>query len=301
MKKLGRLVLGLLRATRPSQWPKNGLVVIAPAAAGVLGHGPVLRHTLVAFAAFTVAASGVYLLNDARDKEKDQQHPRKRLRPIASGIVPVPVAVVTGIALLVASLAIPLLALSRPRDLTIILGIYIAETFLYIVGLKQQPVVELALVASGFFLRALAGAAASHLYVSNWFLVVTAFSALFLVVGKRLAELQQLGAEAPVHRPVLGDYSLSFLRSALTLCAGVVVTTYCLWAFDVSATGLSSVHHLTTPMRLTVVPVVVAMLHILRRLDLGEGGAPEDLVFSDRLLQVVGLVWVVLFAVGIYG
>jgi decaprenyl-phosphate phosphoribosyltransferase len=186
------------------------------------------------------------------------------------------------------------------HDFFFVVVTYITLTVAYSMVLKRQPVVEFAIVASGFFLRAFGGAVVSDLYISSWFLAVTAFAALFLVIGKRTAELKELGSNAGAHRAVLAEYTPEFLRSALTLVASVVVTTYCLWAFDVSPTGLSSVQHRVVLIRLTAVPVVVAILHILRRLERGDGGAPEDLVFSDHTLQVLGLVWAVLFVLGIH-
>lgn len=291
---------GLVVSLRPRQWVKNGLVVVAPAAAGQLSHGATWRHTAIAFAAFSLAASGLYLINDLLDRPADRQHPTKRLRPIPAGLVPTPLAVVSAVTLLVSSLMLALFTVANATGLTWVLATYVVLTLAYGFGLKKEPVIELVIVASGFFLRAIAGAEASHLFISTWFLVVTAFAALFLVSGKRSAELAALGENAASHRRVLGFYTPSFLRSTLTMCSAVIVTGYCLWAFDVSTTGLSSVRHNIVPIRLTVVPVVIAILHILRRLEQGDGGAPEDLVFTDRTLQLLGIAWTALFAIGIY-
>ena len=240
------------------------------------------------------------MINDIRDRTADRLHPTKKFRAIASGVVPLPFALVLAIALLVGAIAISWSAGTAGHDLFFVIATYIALTLAYSMALKRQPVIEFAIVASGFFLRALGGAVASDLYVSSWFLAVAAFAALFLVIGKRTAELKELGGNAAAHRAVLAEYTPEFLRSALTLVASVVVTTYCLWAFDVSPTGLSSVHHRVVLIRLTVVPVVVAILHVLRRLERGDGGAPEDLVFGDHTLQVLGISWAALFVLGIH-
>ena len=294
------LLTGVVSALRPRQWIKNGLVVIAPVAAGQIAIGTTLRHTVGAFMAFTLAASGLYLINDLQDRSADRLHPTKKFRAIASGVVPLPLALGLAVLLLLGALAVSWFAGASSHALFFVLLTYIAVTLAYSIALKRQPVIEFAIVASGFFLRALGGAVASDLYVSNWFLAVTAFAALFLVIGKRTAELKELGGNATAHRAVLAEYTPDFLRSALTLVASVVVTTYCLWAFDVSPTGLSNVHHRVVLIRLTVVPVVVAVLHILRRLERGDGGAPEDLVFSDHTLQILGLLWATLFVLGIH-
>jgi len=115
-------------------------------------------------------------------------------------------------------------------------------------------IIELGVVASGFFLRAYAGAVTSHIFVSTWFLVVISFGALFLVVGKRASELKKIGDRST--RQVLAEYTPEFMHSALTLSASVVVTGYCLWPLDTSLTGLSSSHNDFVPIRLSVVPVV---------------------------------------------
>jgi decaprenyl-phosphate phosphoribosyltransferase len=294
------LLTGVVSAIRPRQWVKNGLVIIAPAAAGQMTSGATLRHTAGAFLAFSLAASGLYLINDVRDRFADRLHPTKKFRAIASGVLPVSLALVLAVLLLGGAMISSWFVGTSGRGLVYVLATYIALTLAYSVVLKRQPVIEFAIVASGFFLRALGGAVASDLYVSSWFLAVTAFAALFLVIGKRTAEIKELGVTASDHRAVLAAYTPDFLRSALTLVASAVVTTYCLWAFDVSPTGLSNVHHRVVLVRLTAVPVVIAMLHILRRLERGDGGAPEDLVFSDHTLQALGLLWAALFVLGVH-
>lgn len=292
---------GLVSAMRPRQWIKNLLVLVAPVAAGQLAHGPVLRHTAIAFLVFTLGASGLYLVNDLIDAPSDRLHPTKSQRPIAAGRLPSSVAILAAVVLLAGSVVVALPQVAGTTPLVTVLSTYLVLSLAYSWGLKRVATIEFCIVASGFFLRALAGATASNLFVSNWFLTVSAFSALFIVIGKRAAEVTELGDDAARHRRVLGEYSPAFLRAALTLSATVVVTTYCLWAFDVSDTGLSSVHHQVTLVRLTVIPVVIAILHILQRLERGDGGAPEDLILSDRTLQIVGLAWATLFVIGIHG
>ncbi len=283
---------------RPVQWVKNILIGVAPAAAGQIHDAGTLRHTAAAFVAFCSLSSAVYILNDLRDIEQDRQHPKKQFRAIASGQLPKGLAYVASIVLVGVAFAIPF-AFWHPQGLLLILGLYLVISLSYSFYLKQVPVIELGVVASGFFLRAYAGAVASHLYVSSWFLVVISFGALFLVIGKRESELKNVGISGT--RKVLTEYTPQFLHSALTMCATVVVTGYCLWAFDTSSTGLSSVHHNVVPIRLTVVPVVFAILFIMRSAEAGKGQSPEDLVLHDRVVQVLGLIWIALVYVGIYG
>jgi len=283
-------------AMRPRQWIKNGLIVVAPAAAGVITHASVIRHTVAAFLAFCCVSSAMYLFNDLRDIESDRQHPTKQFRAIPSGQLPFGVAKGAAVLLLAVGFAIPF-ALWHPEQLFLVLGLYVLITVSYIVWLKNV-VIELASVASGFILRAYAGAAASHIFVSTWFLVVISFGALFLVVGKRSSELENRGAGAT--RKVLSQYSPAFLHSALTLSATVVVTGYCLWAFDTSSTGLSSIHHDLVPIRLSVITVVLAVLFIIRSSESADAEAPEDLLLHNRIVQVLFLLWALALALGTY-
>jgi decaprenyl-phosphate phosphoribosyltransferase len=287
----------LVSAMRPQQWIKNGLIVVAPAAAGVIKHPSVIRHTVAAFIAFCCVSSAMYLFNDLRDIEADRQHPTKQFRAIPSGQLPFGVVKGAAAVLLVAGFAIPF-ALWHPWQLLLVLALYVLITVNYIVWLKNVVIIELAAVASGFILRAYAGAAASHIYASTWFLVVISFGALFLVIGKRTSELETHGAGAT--RKVLAQYTPGFLHSALTLSATVVVTGYCLWAFDTSSTGLSSIHHHVVPIRLSVVPVVLAMLFIIRSSESTDGEAPEDLLLHNRIVQVLFLLWALTLVLGTY-
>lgn len=288
----------LVSAMRPIQWVKNGLIVVAPAAAGSLERADILRHTAAAFLAFCAVSSGMYIINDLRDVEADRQHPTKRYRAIAAGQLSTNVAALAAVLLLAVGFVIPAF-LWQPEGLYLVLGLYVAITLAYNLGLKGVAVIELGIVASGFFLRAYAGAAASHIFVSSWFLVVISFGALFLVIGKRSAELKRVGAGAT--RRVLSEYTPEFLRSALTMSATIVVTGYCLWAFDTSATGLSSVHHHIVPIRLSVAPVVFAILFIMRSAEAGDGATPEDLLVHNRVVQLLVVIWAGLLAVGVYG
>jgi decaprenyl-phosphate phosphoribosyltransferase len=287
----------LLSALRPRQWVKNGLITVAPGAAGVLSHDNVIGHVLVAFVAFCAVSSAMYILNDLRDLEADQHHPTKQYRAIASGQLSPGLARGALVVLLIIGFALPF-TIYRPAGLLLILGIYVAISILYSLWVKDIAVIELVSVASGFFLRAYAGAVACHIYVSSWFLVVVSFGAFFLVVGKRSSELSHVGAGQS--RKVLAEYTAEFLHSALTLSATVAVTGYCLWAFDTSATGLSSIQHHIVPIRLTVVPVVLAILFVMRNSESTTGQSPEDLILKNHTVQALLVAWAVLLGLGIY-
>jgi decaprenyl-phosphate phosphoribosyltransferase len=282
---------GVLRTMRPRQWVKNVLVLAAPLAAGVLLRLDVLGATLLAFVLFCLAASGVYLLNDVHDVEEDRRHPRKRFRPVAAGVVPAPVAVGAGVVLLVGAVAAAAL-LARPQ-LAGVIAAYVVISLAYSWFLKDQPVIDLAVVASGFLLRGVAGGAAAGIALSQWFLLVAAFGALFMVAGKRYGELVALGEEART-RKSLAAYSASYLRFVWSLSAGVACTAYSLWAFE-----LRGAHDGFPWETASIAPFVLGLLRYAVDVDRGEAGTPEDVVLGDRVLLGLGVLWAALVGVGV--
>lgn len=288
----GSVLRGLIRLARPSQWTKNVLTFAAPAAAGQLTDVRVVGLAGVAFVCFCLAASGTYYLNDVCDVEADRRHPRKCQRPVAAGIVPVGVACVVGVGLLVGSVA--LAALVTGAQLAFVLAAYVVLMVAYSSRLKQLPVVELAIVASGFVFRAVAGGVATALPISQWFLIVVSSAALFVVVGKRFAEHVGLGDDCAGHRKSLGEYSPAFLRYVGAISSAVAIIAYCLWTLARMGEGLLW-------FQLSIIPFVLGMLYYALQAEKGQAGAPEEVFLTDRTLQLLGLVWVVLFMAGIYG
>jgi decaprenyl-phosphate phosphoribosyltransferase len=291
--------LGLLKAMRPRQWVKNILVLAAPFAAGRLFDLTVLPDVALAFIAFSLAASGVYLINDTKDVEADRAHPKKRNRPIAAGIVPPTLAVVTGIVLFAASLGVSFLA---DPDLLLVTAIYIVVQLAYCLWLKHEPVIDICIVSSGFLMRAIAGGAAAGLYLSPWFLLTMAFGSLFMASGKRYAEMRLAERTGAKIRKSLERYSASYLRFVWSLSATIVIMAYGLWAFGigVTATPGKMPSAPSTWAIVSIVPFVVAVLRYAVDVDGGNGGEPEEIVLGDRVLQVLGLVWVVLIGLAVY-
>jgi decaprenyl-phosphate phosphoribosyltransferase len=275
----------LLREARPKQWVKNVLVFAAPGAAGQLDNRSFLWTAVVTFVAFSLAASGTYFWNDILDVDNDRQHPTKRFRPIAAGEVSVPVALV----LAAVSLALGLtIGFWTSLMLGVVLVVYALLQFTYSLWFKHRPIVDLALVALGFLLRALAGGVASGIPFSQWFLLVASFGSLFMVAGKRYSELVQLGSEAGT-RPSLASYSPDYLRFVWAASATLVITFYSLWAFDQRGQGLW-----TAPWpAISIAPFTLAILSYARDIDRGEAGEPENVVLHDPMLQVLGLLWCV--------
>ncbi len=278
---------------------KNVLVFAAPAAAGTLGHPAILGRSAAAAGLFLAAASGVYLVNDVVDAEADRIHPAKMTRPIAAGEISPPAAVGVALALIAGSLVGAAVLAGEP--LLAVLGTYVGITLAYSLALKHVPVVELACVASGFVLRAVAGGAAAHLAISPWFLTVTSAGALLLVAGKRTGELHTLGPAVAAHRAVLAAYPEAFLRFVRGVAATVAITSYALWAFDrANHLGDLRADGDDVIVRLSVVPFVIAVLLVELALERGEGGAPEELFLKNHTLQVLGALCVGLVLLGVY-
>ena len=283
---------GLVKAVRPRQWIKNVLVLAAPLASAGLMQIAVLEKVGLAFVTFCMAASAVYLINDAIDVAEDRVHPVKRNRPIAAGLVPVRLAIATSVVLFLGSLAV---ASVTSMQLLIVIAVYIAVQLGYCLGLKHQPVIDICIVASGFLIRAIAGGAASNIPLSQWFLLAAGFGSLFMVAGKRYAEFELASRTGAKIRKSLERYSASYLRFVWTLSAAVLIMTYGLWAFD-----LRAAHHNSVWSVISIVPFVVAVLRYAVDVDGGNGGEPEEIAIGDRVLQVLAVLWLGALVVAVY-
>ncbi|MCZ8381884.1 decaprenyl-phosphate phosphoribosyltransferase [Mycobacterium sp. CPCC 205372] len=282
------LASGIVKALRPRQWVKNVLVFAAPVAA--LGddrfaydYRVVLVNVLVAFVVFSLGASAVYLVNDARDVEADRQHPTKRFRPIAAGVVPEWLAYTLATVLAVASVGISWLV---TPNLALVMAIYIAIQLAYCFGLKHQAVIDICIVSSGFLIRAIAGGVAADVPLSQWFLLMMAFGSLFMAAGKRYAELQLAERTGAKIRKSLESYTSSYLRFVWTLSATALVLCYGLWAFerdDLAGTSWFVV---------SMIPFTVAILRYAVDVDGGLAGEPEEIALGDRVLQLLAVAWI---------
>jgi decaprenyl-phosphate phosphoribosyltransferase len=282
----GNLAAGIVKAIRPRQWVKNLLVLAAPLAA--LGAGmrydyrELVIRVLIAFVVFSLAASAVYLINDARDVEADRAHPTKQFRPIAAGVVPEWMAYTIAAVLGVASLAI---AWVVTPNLALVMAIYIGIQLAYCFGLKHQPVIDLCIVSSGFLIRAIAGGVATNIPLSQWFLLVMAFGSLFMAAGKRYAELQLAERTGAKIRKSLENYTGTYLRFVWTMSATAMVVCYGLFAFerDRSSGSLFVV---------SMIPFTIAVLRYAVDVDGGMAGEPEEIALRDRVLQLLALAWI---------
>lgn len=277
---------------RPKQWLKNMLVFSAPLAAGRLLEPPVLLNSLLAFALFCAAASAIYLINDLFDRGSDRLHPVKRHRAIASGEVAPAAAWSAAVLLIVVSLVVPVLL--GYLALAGVLLSYLVLQLVYVIWAKHQVVVDILIVASGFGLRGIGGAAANELEVSQWFVLVLGAGSLFIVAGKRYAEKKKSLASPEQHdRNVLEVYTVDFLRFVWTLAATLAMLSYSLWAFQITAVD-------STLALLSAVPFLAGLL--LYALDIEKGGEveePETALLADPRLLTAGLLWVLVFTAAV--
>ena len=293
-----RQLAAAVAAMRPKQWTKNGLVLLALVFSRRLTDPGALWRALVAFAAFSLAASAVYILNDLADREKDRQHPRKRLRPIASGRLSMGAAAATAVLCLIGAAALTGALVTRgmaglaPADpfaawggapllFAATLAGYVVINVAYSRWLKHQVLWDVFIVAAGFVLRALAGAFAVLVPISPWFYLATTFLALFLALGKRRAELLQLGEDAANHRAILRDYTLQLLDQLLAVVVTCTLITYSLYTFQ--GEGASHALMITIPFVLFGVFRYLYLIYVR-----GDGGQPDEVLWRDR--QVLGAV-----------
>jgi len=278
----------LLRACRPRQWAKNLLVLAAPCAAGVIDRPLVAAQVAGAFVVLCLISSATYLVNDVRDREQDVLHPRKRLRPIAAGELQPSTAL--RIAGVLAFLGIALATAIAP-GLGAVAVAYLALTASYSLWLRRVAVADVLVIAAGFVLRALAGGIATDIYLSRYFVIVTACCAIFLVAAKRYAELREQNGSTPA-RASLRRYSLGHLRLTLAVSASLAGVAYTGWAF-------------TRPSHvvwygLSIAPFLLWLGRYANLIGAGAGQAPEELILRDRTLLALSLAWGVLFVGGVY-
>ena len=286
--------LALLASLRPRQWVKN-LFVFAGVIFSQQMLTPLAWTALGAFVIFCGLSGAIYLFNDVADVERDRLHPTKRLRPIASGELSRATAVIVGALLLAGCLA----AAFRIGVAFGLVGLgYAALLTAYSVWLKHVVILDVLTVAAGFVLRAVAGVVAVDAEISGWLLICTILIALFLALGKRRHEYRSLARDAAGHRPILAEYSESFLDQMISVVTASTVTAYAL--YTMSPETVAKFHTRLLPLTLPFVLYgIFRYLYLLYRRDLG--GSPSDLVVTDRALLFDALLWMLATFAIIYG
>ena len=288
------MLTAVLVSLRPRQWVKN-LFLFGGLVFAQRLFTPALWTSLAAFVVFCGLSGAIYLLNDVVDRDKDRQHPEKRTRPIAAGVLSVRAALSVAIVLIVVGLAAAFW-LSRSFGLT---GLaYVLLLSAYSAWLKHVVIVDVLVVALGFVLRAAAGALVIGVQISGWLLICTVLLALFLALGKRRHEVLALEGAAARHRPILAEYSASLLDQMIAVVTASTVTAYAL--YTMSPETVAKFH---TPYLPATLPFVLygifRYLYLLYRRHLG--GNPSDMVVRDRPLLLNTLLWLIVVLLIIYG
>lgn len=273
------MLTALIKTMRPRQWSKNAFVFFALVFDKQLFHLEAFLRTLGGFALFCLISSVVYIINDLTDIEADRQHPKKKLRPLPSGKLPVKVAWTAAIALTVISL--PLGYLLSPR-FALVLVVYLLMNLAYSRWLKHIPIVDVFIIAAGFVLRVEAGVTLIVVErFSPWLYVVTTLGSLYLGFGKRRAELALLAHGAGSHRKVLEGYSIPLIDQYITIVSAATIVSFSFYTF--SAPNLPANHS----MMLTIpffVYVIFRYLYLVQMTD--QTGAPEEVLLTDRPVQI---------------
>ncbi len=278
---------------RPKQWSKNLLVFMALFftvdqawdSTDIETFARLFTRTAIAFLVFSALSSCIYIVNDLMDRDEDRRHPKKRNRPIASGSLPVPFAMVSA-----AGIAAPALVASYLLEpvFGLIALVYLAAMLLYSFGLKKILLVDVLTISSGFILRAVAGAVVIGSPISSWLYICTGLASVFVVLCKRRAELAVAGDHAQDQRGVMRAYTLPVLDQLITVTASATLVAYTL--YTVASENLPENH----AMLLTVPFVVYGLfryMYLVRGKDLGE--TPEDIILTDIPLNIAIVLWLV--------
>lgn len=278
------MLKALIKNMRLRQWTKNGFIFFGLIFDKQLFNPEPFFRTVAGFLLFCLVSSAVYLYNDVADVEADRNHPEKKFRPIASGQLPVSVALAT--ALLLTVIALPLGYLLAPM-FALILALYLIINLLYSRWLKHVPILDVLIISSGFVLRVAAGVALITVErFSPWLYMITILFSLYIGLGKRRAEMNLLAQGASAHRRVFEGYTIPLLDQYITIVSGMTIVAYSLYTF--SAPNLPENH----AMMLTIPFVVYGIFRYLQLIQTGHAaGAPDEVALKDRPLQVTVLLW----------
>ena len=289
------IIKSLFLASRPNQWTKNLLVFLAPLFAFSFDTQTLLT-SIKAFIAFCLISSSIYLINDSIDKDKDKEHPTKKFRAIASGLVSIKSAFI--LSLVYFSLSF-IIGFSINIFFGFIVFLYFLVQILYCFKLKQIPIIEFFCIASGFILRSIAGGVAANIFISSWFLLSVGMLSLFLAVEKRKAEIVNLQNSKLNTRKVLKSYSLTLINKFEAVLTSSTIMTYSLWAYGPSIGGSKS------PFMIITIPLVMLGIfryqmlsdikqnRILKKSNINLE-TPEKIIFTDKPIQIIVLSWLLI-------
>ena len=288
------LALHLLLSLRPAQWTKNLLVFAGLLFGRRLFDPASVVDAVSAFVVFCALSGVVYLVNDVADRDSDRLHPLKSRRPIASGALPVPVAMAVALALGSAALAS---AFMIGPAFAAVAAAYLALQVFYSFPLKHIVIIDVLTIAIGFVLRAVGGAVAVHVEISHWLLVCTILLALFIALAKRRHEIVLLAGEAPTHRPILGEYTPYLLDQMIGVVTASTLISYIFYTIspETQAKFGTAWLGLTIPFPLYGIFRYLYLVH-----QREGGGSPADLLLTDWPLLACVALWALTVAVIIY-
>jgi 4-hydroxybenzoate polyprenyltransferase len=288
------MVSSIWKTMRPNNWLKNVFVLAPLFISGSIANPESAGRTALVFVAFCLMSSAVYFLNDILDRDRDKIHPEKRNRPIASGLIRIPVAI--AIATVLCGTALVLSILTTPL-VTGVLVSYALINIAYSLKLKHVVIADVFCIAIGFVLRVAAGAFAIGVQPTAWIIVATFLLSLFLALAKRRNELLMLGDDSTGHRPILDAYTPQFVDELISVVTPLTLTTYLLYTLDPETTQRMNTDYLYTT-GIFVVFGIFRYLYLIHRKNLG--GSPTDIVVKDGPMIFAIICWVAMLSVVIY-
>ena len=285
-----------IKLLRPKDWAKNLFLLLPVFFGGKLFDVPKIQHLLPAFFAFCFAASTVYIINDYRDIEDDKKHPKKRLRPLASGQVKPAAALIIAAFLMIAGFALAYYADPSYRFISI-LGFYFLMNMGYSFGLKNIPILDILIVAIGFSLRVKAGGYVAGIDVSVWLNLMVLLLALFMAIAKRRDDIilkMETGADM---RKAVKGYNVDFLNTMLSMFSAIIIMTYIMYCVSPVTIQHTGTYHLYY----TCIFVIAGLMRYLQiTLVQNKAGSPTEILYKDRFIQVTLLLWIAGFYALLY-
>lgn len=287
--------MNILKILRPHQWVKNTFIFIPLFFGGSLFDMADWTSSLVAFVAFSFAASAIYSINDIVDVEADKKHPKKCKRPIAAGLVSKRQARLLAIILAIAALALPFLL--NNWMLSVVIAVYLAMNLCYCIRLKHYAIIDVCIVALGFVMRIVAGGVATDIVLSRWIVMMTFLLTLFLSFAKRRDDVLIMNETGMAPRKNTSRYNLTFINQAITITGGVMLVCYIMYTVSPEV-----IERFNSPnLYMTSFFVILGLLRYIQLTVVDErSGEPTRLVLSDRLIQLIIAGWIISFAIIIY-
>ena len=287
--------MNILKILRPHQWVKNTFIFIPLFFGGSLFDMADWTSSLVAFVAFSFAASAIYSINDIVDVEADKKHPKKCKRPIPAGLVSKRQASLLAIILAIAALALPFLL--NNWMLSVVIALYLAMNLCYCIRLKHYAIIDVCLVALGFVMRIVAGGVATDIVLSRWIVMMTFLLTLFLSFAKRRDDVLIMNETGMAPRKNTSRYNLTFINQAITITGGVMLVCYIMYTVSPEV-----IERFNSPnLYMTSFFVILGLLRYIQLTVVDErSGEPTRLVLSDRLIQLIIAGWIISFAIIIY-